>query len=109
VSRKRAAVLRFGVSSWYLGRKFGGDEAAFAALANLDVWIVDALRWTPHPTHAHVERTLEWVRRLEPRRTILTNMHIDLDYEHLKSKLPPGVEPAYDGLRFEHQLSSKLD
>ncbi|CAN5845568.1 MBL fold metallo-hydrolase [soil metagenome] len=102
-----------------VGYRFGGvayssdvvnlDEAAFAALTDLDVWIVDALRWTPHPTHAHVARTLEWVERLKPRRTILTNMHIDLDYEDLKSKLPPGVEPAYDGMRFEHQLSPQLD
>ena len=84
------------------------DEAAFAALADLDVWIVDALRWTPHPTHAHVERTLAWVERLKPRRTILTNMHIDLDYEDLKSMLPANVEPAFDGLRFEHQLSGKF-
>ena len=84
------------------------DEAAFAALADLDVWIVDALRWTPHPTHAHVERTLEWAARLKPRRTILTNMHIDLDYEELKLKLPANVEPAFDGLRFEHQLSGKF-
>ena len=101
-----------------VGYRFGGvayssdvvnlDDAAFAALAGLDVWIVDALRWTPHPTHAHVERTLEWVARLKPRHTILTNMHIDLDYEDLKSKLPDGVEPAFDGLRFEHQLSGQF-
>ncbi|MBP9231616.1 MAG: MBL fold metallo-hydrolase, partial [Phenylobacterium sp.] len=84
------------------------DEAAFAALADLDVWIVDALRWTPHPTHAHVERTLEWAARLKPRRTILTNMHIDLDYEDLRLKLPENVEPAFDGMRFEHQLSGKF-
>ena len=70
---------------------------------DLDVWIVDALRWRPHPTHAHVERTLEWIARVKPRRrAILTNLHIDLDYEDLKAKLPKGVEPAYDGLRFEH-------
>ena len=79
------------------------DEAAFDALADLDVWIVDALRWRPHPTHAHVERTLAWIDRVKPRRAILTNLHIDLDFEDLKSKLPPGVEPAFDGLRFIHE------
>lgn len=84
------------------------DEAAFAALAGLDVWIVDALRWRPHPTHAHVERTLEWIERLKPQRAILTNMHIDLDYDDLARKLPPGVEPAYDGLRFELELSDNF-
>lgn len=82
------------------------DEAAFTALAGLDVWIVDALRYRPHPTHAHLERTLEWVGRLKPRRTILTNMHIDLDYQTLVRDLPKGVEPGYDGLRLEHQLGA---
>jgi phosphoribosyl 1,2-cyclic phosphate phosphodiesterase len=74
-------------------------EASFAALRNLDLWIVDALRDAPHPTHAHVARTLEWIERVKPRRAILTNMHIDLDYAELAGRLPPGVEPAYDGLR----------
>ena len=80
------------------------DEAAFAAMGGLDVWIVDALRYRPHPTHAHLARTLEWIARLKPRRAILTNLHVDLDYETLRAELPPGVEPAYDGLRFEHEL-----
>lgn len=80
------------------------DEAAFGALNDLDVWIVDALRWRPHPTHAHVERTLEWIERVKPKRAILTNLHIDLDFEDLKSQLPAGVEPAFDGLRFAHEI-----
>lgn len=83
-------------------------EDAFAMLTGLDVWIVDALRWRPHPTHAHVERTLAWIERLKPRRAILTNLHIDLDYRDLSERLPPGVEPAYDGLRFEHELTGAL-
>lgn len=76
------------------------DESAFAALGELEVWIVDALRYTPHPTHAHVERTLGWIERVKPRRAILTNLHIDLDFEELSRRLPPDVEAAYDGLRF---------
>jgi phosphoribosyl 1,2-cyclic phosphate phosphodiesterase len=94
-----------------LGYRFGNlayssdvhelDAEAFAALENLDVWIVDALRYTPHPSHSHVARTLEWIARLKPKRAILTNMHVDLDYEKLKSELPPGVEPAYDGMIIE--------
>ena len=93
-----------------MGYRFGGvayssdvvglDEAAFTALADLDIWIVDALRWKPHPTHAHVDLTLAWIERVKPRRAILTNMHIDLDYEDLKSRLPEHIEPAYDGMRF---------
>jgi phosphoribosyl 1,2-cyclic phosphate phosphodiesterase len=81
------------------------DEAAFATLAGLDVWIVDALRYRPHPTHAHLARALEWIDRLKPRRAILTNLHIDLDYATLRAELPSGVEPGYDGLRFQHELS----
>jgi phosphoribosyl 1,2-cyclic phosphate phosphodiesterase len=69
---------------------------------------VDALRYRPHPTHAHVERTLEWIARLKPRRAILTNLHIDLDYGALKAELPAGVEPAFDGLRFSHELRSEF-
>jgi phosphoribosyl 1,2-cyclic phosphate phosphodiesterase len=84
------------------------DEAAFAALAGLDVWIVDALRYRPHPTHAHLERTLEWIARLKPRRAILTNLHIDLDYAKLLTELPAGVEPAFDGLRFSHEVSGNF-
>jgi len=80
------------------------DESAFAALQDLDVWIIDALRYRPHPTHAHLERTLQWIDRVRPRRAILTNLHIDLDYAKLKAELPPGVEPGHDGLRFEHQV-----
>lgn len=75
------------------------DEAAFAALAGLDLWIVDALRYTPHPTHAHLDLTLEWIARVKPCRAILTNMHIDLDYHALRRRLPAGVEPAFDGMR----------
>ena len=76
-------------------------EAAFEALAGVKVWIVDALRYAPHPTHAHVERALEWIARVRPERAILTNMHIDLDFETLRRELPDGVEPAFDGMRFE--------
>ncbi len=76
-------------------------EESFAALQDLEVWIVDALRYAPHPTHAHVEKTLGWIERVKPRRAILTNMHIDLDYAELARRLPPGVEPAYDGLRIK--------
>jgi phosphoribosyl 1,2-cyclic phosphate phosphodiesterase len=72
-------------------------EQSFAALDGLALWIVDALRDKPHPTHAHVERTLEWIARVRPKHALLTNMHIDLDYAALKARLPASVEPAYDG------------
>ena len=75
------------------------DDSA-AALHGLDVWIVDALRDRPHPSHFSVADALSWIERLEPRRAILTNLHADLDYETLREKLPPHVEPAYDGISF---------
>ncbi|MCX7585308.1 MBL fold metallo-hydrolase [Phenylobacterium sp. 58.2.17] len=100
----RSVGYRFGNVA-YSSDVVGLDDAAFEALEGLDVWILDALRWRPHPTHAHVELALEWIARARPRRAILTNMHIDLDYAELAAQLPEGVEPAYDGLRFEHELS----
>ena len=77
---------------------------AFDALSGVKVWIVDALRYLPHPTHSHLERTLGWIGRVKPERAILTNMHIDLDFATLAAQLPPGVEPAVDGLRFTVDL-----
>ncbi len=78
----------------------GLPDEAFEALQDLDVWIVDALRINPHPTHAHLAMTLEWIERVKPRRAILTNMHMDLDFQALADSLPEGVEPAFDGLMF---------
>jgi phosphoribosyl 1,2-cyclic phosphate phosphodiesterase len=72
-----------------------------AALTGLDVWIVDALRYRPHPSHFSVDDALGWIGRIKPRRAILTNLHADLDYDDLRAKLPPHVEPAFDGLTIE--------
>lgn len=74
-------------------------EQSWTFLDDLDVWIVDALRRTPHPTHAHLEKTLGWIKKAGPKRAILTNMHIDLDYETVLNETPDYIEPAYDGLR----------
>ena len=76
-------------------------DASFAALDGVDVWIVDALRPEPHPTHAHLDLTLSWIERVKPRRAILTHMTSEMDYETLMRTLPAGVEPAYDGLVVE--------
>jgi phosphoribosyl 1,2-cyclic phosphate phosphodiesterase len=67
-------------------------------LENLDLWIVDALRYDRHPSHFSLDETLEWIDKLKPKRAVLTNMHIDLDFDTLTRSLPPSVEPAYDGL-----------
>jgi phosphoribosyl 1,2-cyclic phosphate phosphodiesterase len=74
-------------------------QAALAALEGLDLWIVDALRYRPHPSHFSVDETLSWIARVKPKRAVLTNLHTDLDYEELKSKLPANVVPAHDGLQ----------
>jgi phosphoribosyl 1,2-cyclic phosphate phosphodiesterase len=94
-----------------LGFRFGGfayccdlsglPAESAAALSGLDVWVVDALRYSPHPSHLSVAEALGWIGRIKPRRAILTNLHADLDYEKLRAELPPGVEPAYDGLAVE--------
>jgi phosphoribosyl 1,2-cyclic phosphate phosphodiesterase len=89
--------FRFGPIA-YSSDVVGLDEAAFTALAGVECWIVDALRFRPHPTHAHLEKTLSWVDRVRPKRAILTNLHIDMDFRSLARALPAGVEPAYDGL-----------
>lgn len=102
----RSVGYRFG-SAAYSSDVLDLDEPAFAALEGVEVWIVDALRYAPHPTHAHVERTLGWIDRLKPRRAILTNLHIDLDFEELSSRLPKGVEAAHDGLRVKLALEGE--
>ena len=73
-------------------------DDAWPALENLDVWIVDALRRTPHPTHAHLDKTLGWIDQMSPKRAVLTNMHIDLDYATVDAETPAHITPAYDGM-----------
>ena len=74
--------------------------ASIAAMAGLDVWVVDALRKAPHPSHFNLDEALAWIARIKPKRAILTNLHSDMDYEALRTSLPPHVEPAFDGMGF---------
>jgi len=67
-------------------------------LRGLETLVVDALRYTSHPTHANLEQALAWIAELKPTRAILTNMHVDMDYQTLKGELPDGVEPGFDGM-----------
>ena len=101
----RAAGFRLGPVA-YSPDVLSIPEASMDQLRDLDVFIVDALRDTPHPTHATVAQALDWIAELKPRRAILTNMHVTLDFAELARRLPPGVEPAYDGMRFEVDLSA---
>jgi phosphoribosyl 1,2-cyclic phosphate phosphodiesterase len=74
-------------------------ERSVGALENLELWIIDALRYTPHPSHFSVADALSWIKRMKPRRAIITNMHSDIDYEVLRQELPAGIIPAYDGMQ----------
>jgi len=71
---------------------------AWDALQNLDLWIVDALRREPHPTHSHLDNTLAWIAKAQAKRAILTNMHIDLDYDTIAAETPAHIDPAFDGM-----------
>ena len=92
--------LRFGPVG-YSNDVVALDDRAFEVLAGVDVWIVDALQRRPHPTHAHLDLTLEWIERLKPRRAVLTNMHVSMDYQTLRKELPEGVAPAFDGMEID--------
>lgn len=76
-------------------------EASFAALKGVEVWIVDALSPHPHPTHSHLDLTLEWIERVKPKRAILTHMNVTMDYATVARLTPDHVEPAYDGMVIE--------
>jgi phosphoribosyl 1,2-cyclic phosphate phosphodiesterase len=72
---------------------------SLALMGGLEVWIVDALRKSPHPSHFNLTEALAWIGRVKPKRAILTNLHTDMDYAELCATLPPGVEPAFDRMQ----------
>lgn len=86
---------RFG-SVVYSSDVSGLDQPALAAVAGAELWILDALRWTRHPTHANVDQALAWIARAGVPHAVLTNLHIDLDYDRLSDLTPPGIEVAFD-------------
>lgn len=79
-------------------------DSALDELRDLDCWIIDALRRTPHPTHLCLDEALEWIERMAPKRAVLTNMHIDLDYAQVAAETPDHVDPAYDGMVIEYPI-----
>lgn len=89
--------FRFGPAAYAPDVHDISDETA-SLMTGLDVFIVDALRYHDHPTHAHADKTLSWAARLAARKLILTNLHIDMDYVMLRDELPKPYEPAYDGM-----------
>ncbi len=96
-----ALGYRFGDIA-YMPDVNGIPDASVPFLEGLDVLIIDALRYTKHPSHFCLEETLGWIERVRPRRAILTNLHTDMDFETLRAELPAHVEPAYDGMKIGH-------
>ena len=96
--------FRFGNVAYSADIKSLPDQS-LAAMAGLDIWIVDALRRHPHPSHFHLDQALEWIARVKPKRAILTNMHSDMDYAALRASLPPHIEPAFDGMTLDISMS----
>ena len=76
-------------------------EASFDALAGVDLWIIGCLVDSPHATHAHVDKALDWIERIKPKRAVITHMGSRLDYQTLVARLPENVIPAHDGLVLE--------
>ena len=79
-------------------------EEAFAALDGVRLWIVDCLGYREHPTHAHLEITLDWIARVRPALAVLTHMSHQFDYETLLAALPASVVPGHDGLTIDTEL-----
>jgi phosphoribosyl 1,2-cyclic phosphate phosphodiesterase len=76
-------------------------DEAFPLMQGADALIIDAMRYRPHPTHAHLDLALQWIERLAPRRAFLTNLHVDMDYAELDRRTPAHVHPCHDGLVIE--------
>jgi phosphoribosyl 1,2-cyclic phosphate phosphodiesterase len=76
-------------------------ETSYGAVRDLDIWIIDALRPTPHPSHLSLPESLALIEQFQPRQAVLTNMHIDLDYNRTEDETPRNVTPAFDGMQID--------
>ena len=79
------------------------NNAAWDQINKTNIWILDALRRTPHQSHTHLSQSIEWIKKSGVGKGVLTNMHIDMDYETLLNELPDNIVPAYDGLKLYSQ------
>ncbi|ODT80302.1 MAG: phosphoribosyl 1,2-cyclic phosphodiesterase [Pelagibacterium sp. SCN 64-44] len=79
----------------------GFPESAHPAISGLALWIIDALRPTPHPSHLSLPETLDLIARFRPRQAVLTDMHIDIDYATSDAETPDNVTPAFDGMQID--------
>jgi len=73
-------------------------------LGGLDLFIVDALQYKPHPSHLSIDQALWWIEKFSPNKVWLTHMHIPLDYQTVLDETPSNVEPGYDGLMIECEV-----
>ena len=81
------------------------SKKAWDEVSKAKCWILDALRRSPHPSHSHLENSLKWIKKSGIEKAVLTNMHVDLDYETLMNETPKNVEPAFDGMVLDFGFS----
>jgi phosphoribosyl 1,2-cyclic phosphate phosphodiesterase len=95
--------FRFG-SAAYLTDHSAIPESSLALLHGLDILFLDALRYQPHPTHSTVDKSLQVVDSVKPRRAFFTHICHDLSHEEANAALPPHVRLAYDGMKLEFEI-----
>lgn len=88
----------------YLPDVSGMSDEGWAAIKGADCWVLDALRRTPHPSHSHLDNSLAWIEKAGVPRAVLTNMHIDLDYETVLHETPEHIAPAFDGMQISYEI-----
>lgn len=96
----RTLGLRFGDFA-YSTDVVNMPEESFAVLHGVNIWMIGTLQTGEHPTHAHVDKSLNWIERVGPDRAVLTHLSHRVDYAELAASLPSNVEPAYDGMRIK--------
>jgi len=102
VEHGRIDALGFRIGNLaYLPDVSAMSDQSWQMVSDLDIWVVDALRRDPHPTHIHLAKTLKWIEKAAPKKAVLTNMHNDLDYATVDAETPENVTPAYDGMVLE--------
>jgi phosphoribosyl 1,2-cyclic phosphate phosphodiesterase len=98
------AGYRFG-SAAYLTDMNVIPDSSLPLLENLDVLIIDALRWNHHASHNNVAQALNWIDRIKPRRAFFTHIAHELEHAKTQATLPAHVRLAYDGLRIPIELA----
>ncbi len=95
--------FRFG-SAAYLTDHSEVPAETLERLRDLDILFLDALRYTPHPTHSTVQQSLKIVEEVKPRRAFFTHICHDLGHQATDASLPPGVRLAFDGMKLEFEI-----